>query len=286
MTSAVSAQAPAKVNLFLRVFGVMADGFHAVETLLARTSLADDLSAERRESGGVTLDAEGIDAGTAEENLAVRGAQLVLDATGHRFGVHLTLTKRIPVQAGLGGGSSDGAQALLLVNQLAGNAIPRHELLQLAARLGSDVPFQLSGARLAVGWHRGERLLQLPPLPPAPGLILVPPSGVGTGDAYRWLDGARTEPVRRGAVLLDLDSVSSWGDVARMAGNDFEAPVFAQRPAVRTAFEKLVGTGPMLCRMSGSGSAVFAVYRTARDRDDGMMMLSPKLGQCFAVEVG
>jgi 4-diphosphocytidyl-2-C-methyl-D-erythritol kinase len=286
MTQEIAAQAPAKVNLFLRVFGVMADGYHAVETLLARTSLADDLHAERRDSRGVTLSVEGIDTGPTEENLAVRGAQLVLEATGHRFGVHLTLTKRIPVQAGLGGGSSDGAQALLLVNQLAGNAIPRHELLQLAAKLGSDVPFQMSGARLAVGWHRGERLLRLPPLPPAPGLILVPPSGVGTADAYRWLDAARTGPVRRGAVLLDLDAVSTWGDVARMAGNDFEAPVFAERPAIRTAFEKLVGTGPMLCRLSGSGCAVFAVYRTVQDRDDAMMMLSPRLGQRFAVEVG
>ena len=286
MTTEVAGQAPAKVNLFLRVFGMMADGFHAVETLLARTSLADDLRAERRDSPGVTLSVEGIDTGPPEENLAVRAARLVLDATGHRFGVHLSLTKRIPVQAGLGGGSSDGAQALLLVNQLAGNAIPRHELLQLAARLGSDVPFQMSGARLAVGWHRGERLMQLPPLPPAPGLILVPPVGVGTADAYRWLDTARTEPVRRGAILLDLQAVSGWGDIARMAGNDFEAPVFAQRPAIRTAFEKLVGTGPMLCRMSGSGSAVFAVYRTIRDRDDAMMMLSPKLGQRFAIDVG
>lgn len=286
MTTEVFAQAPAKVNLFLRVFGTMNDGFHAVETLLARASLNDDLRAERRDSRGVTLTVEGIDTGPAEENLAVRGAKLVLDATGHRFGVHLTLTKRIPVRTGLGGGSSDGAQALLLVNQLAGNAIPRHELLQLAARLGSDVPFQLSGARLAVGWHRGERLLQLPSLPPAPGLILVPPSGVGTADAYRWLDAARTEPMRRGSVLLDLDAVSSWGDIARMAGNDFEAPVFAQRPEVRTAFEKLIGTGPMLCRMSGSGSAVFALYRREQDRDDAMMMLAPRLGQRFAVQVG
>lgn len=280
------AQAPAKVNLFLRVFGVMGDGFHAVETLLARTSLADELRAERRDSRGVTLEVTGRDTGPAEENLAVRGAQLVLDATGHRFGVHLTLTKRIPLRAGLGGGSSDGAQALLLVNQLAGNAIPRHELLQLAARLGSDVPFLLSGSSLAVGWHRGERLLRLPSLPPAPGLILVPPVGVGTAEAYRWLDAARTEPVRRGAVLLDLDSVGSWGDIARMAGNDFEAPVFAQHAEIRTAFEKLVGTGPMLCRMSGSGSALFAIYRTARDRDDGLAMLAPRLGERFAVDVG
>lgn len=280
------AQAPAKVNLFLRVFGVMGDGFHAVETLLARTSLADELRAERRDSRGVTLEVTGRDTGPAEENLAVRGAQLVLDATGHRFGVHLTLTKRIPLRAGLGGGSSDGAQALLLVNQLAGNAIPRHELLQLAARLGSDVPFLLSGSSLAVGWHRGERLLRLPSLPPAPGLILVPPVGVGTADAYRWLDAARSQPVRRGAVLLDLDSVGSWGDIARMAGNDFEAPVFAQHAEIRTAFEKLVGTGPMLCRMSGSGSALFAIYRTARDRDDGLAMLAPRLGERFAVDVG
>lgn len=286
MISEVTAQAPAKVNLFLRVFGGMADGYHAIETLLALTTLSDELYTVRRDQPGVMLEVSGADTGPDADNLVTRAARLVLDATGNRFGVHIRLTKRIPVRAGLGGGSSDAAQALLTVNQLTGNAIPRHELLQLAARLGSDVPFFLSGARLALGWHRGERILRLPPLPPAAAIILAPTDGVSTGEAYAWLDKARREVPGRGALALDLEALQTWGDIARMAGNDFESPVFERRADLRGAYEKLVSTGPMLCRMSGTGSALIAVYRSARDRDDALMMLSRKYGRAVAAEVG
>jgi 4-diphosphocytidyl-2-C-methyl-D-erythritol kinase len=202
----------------------------------------------------------------------------VLGATRERFGVHLTLEKRIPARAGLGGGSSDAAAALVAVNRLAGDAVPRHELLQLAARLGSDVPFFLSGASLALAWAHGERLLRLPPLPPAPALLVTPPVPIATPEAYRWLDDARASSGRRGAVALDLDALSTWGDIGRMAGNDFESVVFGRQPSVRAAFEALVGTRPLVCRMSGSGSALFAVYRSDRDREDAMMMLGRKHG--------
>ena len=150
-----AASAPAKLNLFLRVLGRETDGYHGVETLFCLVDLADEVRAERREGAGVTIEVEGAEVGPPEQNLALRAAALVLGATGNRFGVHLGLVKRIPVQAGLGGGSTDAAAALVAVNRLAGNAIPRHELLQLAARLGSDVPFFLSGALLALGWGRG-----------------------------------------------------------------------------------------------------------------------------------
>ena len=273
----LAVSAPAKINLFLRVLGRETDGYHALETLFCRVDLADEMRAERRERG-VSIEVEGADLGPAEQNLAVRATALVLDATGNRFGVHLALAKRIPVQAGLGGGSSDAAAALVLVNQLAGNAVPRHELLQLAARLGSDVPFCLSGGPLALAWGRGERLLQLPPLPPAPVLLLLPPVGIPTAQAYGWLDAARQFAGRRGAVALDLDALSRWGDIGRMAGNDFESPVFGRHPEVRAAFEALVGTRPLVCRMSGSGSALFAVYRSVRDRDDAAMTLGRRHG--------
>jgi 4-diphosphocytidyl-2-C-methyl-D-erythritol kinase len=280
----VELAAHAKLNLFLRVLGREADGFHQIETLFCRLSLADRLRAERREGQAVTVEVAGADVGPAERNLAVRAATLVLEATGRRFGVHLALEKRIPVQAGLGGGSSDAAAALLAVNQLAGGAVPRHELLQFAARLGSDVPFLLGGGNLALAWGRGERLLQLPALPAAPALLVVPPVGVGTAEAYGWVDAARQSAGRRGAVALDLEALSRWGDIGRMAGNDFESPVFQRLPPVRAAFEALVGTRPLLCRMTGSGSALFAVYRTARDRDDARMMLGRRHGRIEAVE--
>jgi 4-diphosphocytidyl-2-C-methyl-D-erythritol kinase len=282
--TAVTVSAPAKVNLFLRVLAREADGYHGLETLFCLVSLADSLRVERRDGGGVTIEVEGAEVGPAGQNLAVRAAAMVLEATGGRFGVHLALTKRIPVRAGLGGGSSDAAAALHAANALANGAVPRHELLQFAARLGSDVPFFLAGVPLALAWGHGERLLGLPPLPPAPALLLTPPRGVGTAEAYGWVAEARQSAGRRGAVALDLDALSRWGDIGRMAGNDFESPVFQRAPEIRAAFEALVATRPLVCRMSGSGSTLFAVYRSTRDRDDARMMLGRKHGRLDAVE--
>jgi 4-diphosphocytidyl-2-C-methyl-D-erythritol kinase len=281
---AVVVQAHAKLNLFLRVLAREPDGYHGIETLFCLVSLADTLRAERRDGRGVSIEVEGPEVGPPDENLAVRASRLVLEATGDRFAVHLSLAKRIPVRAGLGGGSSDAAAALLAVNQLANGAVPRHELLQFAARLGSDVPFFLSGAPLALGWGRGERLLRLPPLPAAPALLVTPAVGVSTAEAYRWVDVARQSSGRRGAVALDLDALSRWGDIGRLAGNDFESAVFQHLPETRAAFEALVGTRPLVCRMSGSGSTLFAVYRSVRDRDDARMMLGRRHGRVEAVE--
>ena len=282
--SGVMISAMAKVNLFLRVLAREEDGYHGVETLLCLISLADQLVAERRDGRGVTIDVSGADVGAPEQNLALRAAVAVLDAIGNPFAVHLTLTKRIPVRAGLGGGSSDAGAALHAVNRLAADTIPRHEVLQIAARLGSDVPFFFSGAPLALAWNRGERMLRLPPLPSAPALLLTPPVPVSTVEAYGWVDAARQSAGRRGAVALDLAALSGWGDIARMAGNDFESPVFGRHGEIRAAFEALVGTRPLLCRMSGSGSTIFAIYRSVRDREDAAMMLGRKYGTITPVE--
>jgi 4-diphosphocytidyl-2-C-methyl-D-erythritol kinase len=281
---AVTVAAPAKLNLFLRVLARESDGFHSLETLFCLVSLADTVVATRREERVVSIEVEGADVGPPEQNLASRAAALVLEATGHPFGVHLRLTKRIPVRAGLGGGSSDAAAALHAVNALAGGAVPRHELLQFGARLGSDVPFFVTGAPLALAWGRGERLFRLPPLPAAPALLVTPPVGIDTSEAYRWVDATRVADARRGAVALDLDALSRWGDIGRMAGNDFESPAFERMPGLRAAFEALAGTHPLVCRMSGSGSALFAVYRSAGDRDDARLMLGRKHGRVEAVE--
>jgi len=286
VSTTVELAAHAKVNLLLRVLAREADGYHTLETLFCRISLADTLRAERVEGGAVALEVTGADTGPAEQNIAVRAAELVLEATGRKFGVRLTLTKRIPVMAGLGGGSSDGAAALLAVNQLAGDAVPRHELLQFAAKLGSDVPFFISGGGLAMAWGRGERMLRLPPLPEAPGILVIPKVGVSTAEAYRWVDVAHHDTGRRGAIAMDHDSLSSWGSIGRLAGNDFESAVFGHHPEIRQAFEALARTHPLVCRMSGSGSAVFAVYRSAEVRDDALMMLGRKFGDVLPIMAG
>ena len=281
----ISRKAFAKANLFLRVLAREASGYHGIETLFCLLDLADDHAAERRDGNAVTITVRGADIGPDADNLAVRAADMVLQATGRRFGIHLTLDKRIPVQAGLGGGSSDAAAALHLANQLANHAVPHHELLQFAARLGSDVPFLFSEARLALAWGHGERMMRLAPLPAAPALLLVPPEGTSTAEAYGWIDEAAGTS-RRGGVVLEADTLRKWSDVARMAGNDFEAPLFARRPALRGAFEALAGTRPLLCRLTGSGSALLAVYRTPADRADAVMMLGRKHGKILEVTAG
>jgi len=281
--STLALEAPAKLNLFLRVLAREADGWHGVETLYCRVGLTDDLQLERREGGKVTLEVTGADTGPAEENLAVRAAEMVLAATGRKFGLHLRLTKRIPVRAGLGGGSSDAAAALRGANQLAGNAVPTHEILQFGARLGSDVPFFLSGGSLALAWGHGERMLSLPPLPPHPALLVIPPVGIPTPAAYALIDEARQPGARRGAVALDLEALRTWGGIGRLSGNDFESPVFGRHPEIRAAFERLAGTHPLICRMTGSGSALFAVYRSTSDRDDAASQLARKHGEVISV---
>jgi 4-diphosphocytidyl-2-C-methyl-D-erythritol kinase len=278
MSVGVTVQAHAKANLLLRVLGRESDGYHSLETLFCRLELADTLSAHRGDGRGVTLKTSGAGTGPAEQNLAVCAAEALLQALRAPFAVRLELTKRIPVGAGLGGGSADAAAALRAVNQLAGNSVPRAELLHLAARLGSDVPFCLSEASLALAWGRGERMMALPPLPTAPVLLLTPAVAIRTAEAYGWLDAANLSMARRGGLALDGAALASWSDVARMAGNDFESVVFGHLPQVREAFEALARTGPLLCRMSGSGSTLFAVYRSEGEREDARMMLGTKHG--------
>src|SRR5262249_28107217 len=136
----VRVKAHAKLNLFLRVLAREASGYHGLETLFTLLELSDEITVTRT-ARGIDLSVDGADTGPHDENLAFRAAPMVLDATGNRCGVAIELKKKIPVKAGLGGGSSDGAAALWAVNALAGGAVPSHELLQFASRLGSDVPF-------------------------------------------------------------------------------------------------------------------------------------------------
>lgn len=272
MTEAVRTTAHAKINLFLRILARETSGFHQIETAFALLELADQLEV-RRIDAGVELTVNGPDLGPADENLAVRAARALLDATGNRFGVSITLTKQIPVRAGLGGGSSDAAAALHAVNALAGNAVPRHELLQFAAKLGADVAFFASGAPLAVAWGRGERLFRIPAPPAMPVLLAVPPIGVATPDAYRWWDEQNPSTGTRGPVAFDSEAFATWGSIGRLGGNDFEQPVFGRHPELRALYERVAGTGPVWVRLCGSGSAVAAVYKKESERDEAMQRL-------------
>ena len=284
MTDAATAPAPAKVNLFLRVLAREADGFHGLETLFCLVSLTDTLRAERRDGCGVTIEVEGAELGPPAQNLAVRAAELVLDATGRRFGVHLTLTKRIPVRAGLGrrvqrrGRRARTRPTISPTARCPGTSCCSSPPGS-AAMCRSSSP---AGRSRSPGATASDCCSFRRCRPPLPCCSLR--RGRRHSRGVRLGGRGPAVPGRRGAVALDLDALSRWGDIGRMAGNDFESPVFERMPDVRAAFEALVGTRPLVCRMSGSGSTLFAIYRSVRDREDARMMLGRKHGRLEAVE--
>ena len=263
--SAIVARAPAKLNLFLRVLAREESGYHQVETLYAALDWGDDVRIERVSGAGVALEVTGLDPGPGADNLVVRAAALFREEAGIDDGLSIHLEKRIPIGGGLGGGSSDAAATLLGLNRLFGGPVPPARLVELGGALGADVPFFLAPGPLALAWGRGDRLLPLAPLPPAPVLLAFPPRAVSTAWAYESL-ARRREPGARpvpAGVLLPRN-LASWKALGALARNDLHAVVLREFPLLREILEEMRGTTPLLSLMSGSGSALFALY-SARD---------------------
>ena len=274
--SPVRVTAPAKVNLALSVGARRPDGYHEIDTLLQAIDLADELEVcQLSGSEGVTLAVEGEYTGPDRDNLVVRAAREFLDAAGlgrDALGLSFRLIKRIPVGAGLGGGSSDAAAALRALDRLFPAVLSRARLSQLAAQLGSDVPFFLCASPLAWARGRGERLEALPTLPPRSGLVVMPPVSMPTALAYSRLEwqrsqageGASSAPDAAGGGLRGAAPRAGpvdWKDVAAGAVNDFQQTVAWEVPLVRACLDALGRTGPELALLSGSGASSFAIYR-------------------------
>ena len=262
--------AQAKLNLHLRVFARDESGYHSLETIFHRIDLSDDIRIEIT-SREQTIDVEGSDLGPVEKNLAWRAAHEYAERTGWPRGFRIELTKRIPVGAGLGGGSADAAAVLRSLNFISPTPMRSVGLLSLAAKLGSDVPFLASDAVMALAWSRGERMLSLPALPRNDLLLMSPAFSVPTAEAYRWLDEDRAS--RKNARLLmeeDVDDVSestvldsvdlsTWESIGRFARNDFEGPVAQRHPQLREYLDRLRASRALFCGMTGSGSTIFGV---------------------------
>jgi 4-diphosphocytidyl-2-C-methyl-D-erythritol kinase len=270
--------APAKINLWLRIFGRDAKGYHTIESLFQLVSVADELVVERA-AAGVSLAGAPAELGHPDDNLAVKAARRYLHAAGLTAGVAITLTKHIPWNSGLGGGSSDAAATLTAMNQLFGHRLTAGDLMELGAGLGSDVPFFLTGAALALGWGRGERLLALPPLPPLPLLVVPPPAPVKTAEAYAWVDKDRGgEHTGEFAAVVPSASLTSWAQVKRQSHNDFEPVVAGRLPAIGHWLDRVRGTDAFLVRLAGSGGAIVALYESVKQRDGAWQQLGADPG--------
>lgn len=270
-------QAPAKVNLTLRILAQERSGFHQLETLLVSLGFGDTLEIEQTE-GGVDLQVDGLPCGSLEENLAYRAARLFLSESGVEAGIRIRLEKRIPVGAGLGGGSSDAGTTLRGLRLLFPRIVEDDRLFRLAGTLGSDVPFFLSPSPLTLAWGRGDRLHPLPVLPEAPVLLALPPTEISTAEAYRALARKRKgAPSPHAATLFSPEAVSSWEEVGSLAVNDFEEVVFPIYPHLEAIRDGLRKTGPLIALLSGSGAALFGLYGSEEDASSA----KAELDACF-----
>jgi 4-diphosphocytidyl-2-C-methyl-D-erythritol kinase len=254
--------APAKLNLRLAVLAQENTGYHQIETIFCALELADSIEISTS-SDDVTLDVvfEGmdtVDLGPVERNLAVRAARAFFHAARLPPRAAIRLVKRIPSGAGLGGGSSDAATVLVLLNRAHGELLPYAELLRMGAALGSDVPFFISGAALALGWGRGGRLLPLPPLPQRAVLLAVTGVDVATPAAYAAL--AETRRGADPAPAAVLAPLTDWNAARDLAANDFEPIVFARLPLLHKLRVAIEEKGAAIARMTGSGSVVYGIF--------------------------
>jgi 4-diphosphocytidyl-2-C-methyl-D-erythritol kinase len=255
-----SLRAFAKINMDLRVLHARADGYHEIRTIFQTISLADIIDVDFRPAHGTRIQIDGdVD---IPNNLIAKAATLVLDAMRITAQVDFRLRKRIPMGAGLGGGSSDAAAVLLALPVLAGRRLLLPQLMELAAELGSDVPFfLLGGAAVATG--RGTELYPLPDPPPRAGLLIAPSVRVSTAAAYRALTPRLTTESQQNKIVSFQSQ--AWGELGGIGVcpgvNDFETVVFEQFPQLASLKRRLVKLGAGPAMMTGSGSALFGLFR-------------------------
>ena len=264
-TRSVTVRAHAKINLDLRVLGTRPDGFHELRTVFQALSLHDTIECVPRvgpfaiecETAGVPLD---------RSNLVWRAAECLwrsLRRQGAVRDVLVRLHKRIPLQGGLGGGSTDAAATMVALAHAWRVPLRPNQLVDVGATLGADVPFFLSGGT-ALGLGRGDEIYPLADLPRHWVVLLIPGFGVATVDAYGWYDSER-DPAR-GPIVREAQYVPGpWPSRAAQMINDLEGPIVRHHPEIEQMKTALRRAGALAAAMSGSGSTVFGLFQKRKD---------------------
>lgn len=256
--------AHAKINWALEVTGVRPDGYHALDMLMQRIDLADELFMEPARWISLTVDGKSIPSGG--RNLVVRAANALNEYMGTRRGARIRLKKRIPVRAGLGGGSADCAAALLGLNRMWRLNLPESKLMEIGLRLGADVPYLLRGGFARVRGI-GDELTPLDGARSVPLVLVRPGGGLSTPHVFAEYD--RMAQARGEIDIEGAYRALACGDLHaydRLSGNALEAPARKLMPEIGRVMERLRMEGAVAVRMSGSGSTVFGAFESADAR--------------------
>lgn len=254
-----SGKAYAKINLTLDIVGRREDGYHEIETIMHSISLCDTVIVRPARRAGIWLRCNLPYVPCDERNIAYRAALLFFEALGRRGAAMIELRKRIPVGAGMAGGSADGAAVLRLLNRGYGKPFSLEKLKEIGLRLGADVPFCLEGGcRLAQGI--GEVLSPAPPLPDCALAVVKPRFSISTKKLYEQMDQA---PIQGRPDTPAMLEALARGDLPRIGGllaNVMEAAALPDRPQIGQICRQLLAEGALGARMTGSGSAVYGIF--------------------------
>ena len=252
-------QSPAKINLILKVLRRREDGYHDIASLMQKVSLSDEMQFTPSRQG-IVLTCPGSDLPTDEGNLVVRATRALFAEAGFAGGVEITLRKRIPTAAGLGGGSSNAATTLVVLNDLFRFGFDRERLIRIGARLGADVPFFIYGS---TAWAFGiGDLLEPAVIPSGMWLVLVNP---GFEVPTKWVYQSLNLPLTNTAVKYSIPSFSGVRDLAAAMSNDLEKVTVRQYPVLAELKGFLLRQGAIGSLMSGSGPTVFGLFDNEPD---------------------
>lgn len=283
----IKLKAPAKINLSLDVLGKRPDGYHELATVMQTVSLYDEITLSQNDSGSVTIscDYEGVPCD--DSNICAKAAYKFFDYSRLPVsGVHIDIKKTIPTQAGLAGGSSDGAAVIMGLNRLFNTRLSPREMLDIGERVGADVPFCIEGGtRLCTGV--GATMKRLPPLRGVHFVICKPPAvSVSTAEAYQKVDSLAPHPCYTDEMVKALFSRDLFM-ISSTIFNDFELAL--QIPEVAEIKKKMLALKAKGAGMSGSGSAVFAVFsseRRAQKCAEALKQDYPQTFLCKPVKIG
>jgi len=264
-------KASAKINLFLSVLRKRADGYHDISSLLQKITLYDDLIFSSRPSG-IVLDCSGSNLSTSEDNLVFRATQSIFAYTNYPFGVEIKLTKRIPLAAGLGGGSSDAATTLMALNEIFSFGLKKRELMMLGAKLGADVPFFIFGNTALVSGI-GDKLKAVQNIPELNFVLINPQFPLSTKMVYDNLNLRLT----REKINYSIPRFFALGDIIRELHNDLEEVSLKLHPELNNLKQILLCHGALGALMSGSGPTVFGIFPDEKSAKKALNVLEKEV---------
>lgn len=274
-------EAPAKINLLLDIICRLPNGYHSLYMVMQTVDLCDTVEVTLRDDGIITLTCSEPALPTDRKNIAYRAAEKFFEATGINSGADISLTKRIPFEAGLAGGSTDAAAVLKALNELCGTNLSKRELCEIGVKLGADVPFCICGGTM-LAQDIGQVLSELPALRDCFIVLVKPDVGVSTKEAFEAFDTAESIRHPDCTVMLHSAANADFDGIVKNVGNVFEQFIeVPQRAEIKAIMRS---HGSLACCMSGSGPTIFGIFDTKEKAEKCAVSIPEKLGKAFVTK--